>query len=183
MRQWLAMETVSCTAKHSPLVAEERPVSGTASRSCGKVRNDNNIEFKTLGLVDRQQTDDIVVLRNNLRFRLADRRIVGAVPQVCHDFIESRCALPRQMPGNLDQLSDICGALRSIFLCQHHYIEIRFANDVLKDLGRRRPVAPLDPMSEEGLENRARANGQRTAARDYISDQQFPDKLWAFAYS
>jgi hypothetical protein len=53
---------------------------------------------------------------------------------------------------DLDQLSYIRHALRSVLLCHEHDIEVSLADNILQDLRRGSGVTPFDPEPEKVLE-------------------------------
>src|SRR5437763_15372088 len=98
------MQTVGSANKNAPSIAEERAVAGTAGGAGCEVGNDDNIEFETLGLMNRKHANHFIEFRNDLGFRFTNRSVMSAIPQVAHDLIERRSALPRQTSRDLDQL-------------------------------------------------------------------------------
>src|SRR5437016_3596600 len=153
MRQWLSMESISRAGEEAPAVAEECPVACSAPRSGSKVRNNDDVEFKALRLMDRQDPDDIIILGNDLCFRFAHRWIVGAVAEITNDVVKSGCALTREAPCDFDQFSDIGDTLRSVLLRHHDNVEICPADDVLKNLGGGGRVAAFPPITEKFVED------------------------------
>src|SRR5216117_3995698 len=124
MRQWFSVESVSSAGEESPSIAEEGPVACCASRFRRKIGNNDNIEFKALRLMDREDADDLIVLGNDLCFRFAHRRVVGPVAKIADDVVQCGCALTREASCDFDQFADIGDTLRSVLLRHHDNVEI-----------------------------------------------------------
>src|SRR5256885_362925 len=135
MRQRLSMQTISGAGNDSPAIAEHCPVAGSASRPCGKIGNNDDVEFETFCLMHSQKAHDVVFLRDDLGLGFTNRRITGTISKIMDYLIESGRTLSGKLPRDFDQLTDVGGSLRSIFLREHHHIEICLPNYVLKNLG------------------------------------------------
>jgi len=151
VRQRLAMQTISGADEQSPSVAEERSIARAAAGLRRKVRNDDDVEFETLRLVHGQQSHNFVFLADDLSFLLAHARVVRAVVEVANSIVDGRGSLPRKLARDFDELPDVGHTLAPVLLRHHDDIEVRPANDVLKNLCRCSGISSFDPMLENTL--------------------------------
>ena len=86
----------------------------------------------------------------------ANRIQYDEIAKVADDIIESSSSLMRELPRDFDQLSDIGYALWAVLLRHHNDIEVRRADDILKNLGGGGRVAAHDPAGEDSLEGHQR---------------------------
>ena len=62
MRQRLAMQSIRGADEQSPAVAEKCSIRSDAPGSSGQIGKDHDIEFKAFGLVDREQSYNLIFL-------------------------------------------------------------------------------------------------------------------------
>ena len=96
------MQTVRGANQNAPTIAEECAIPRAAARAGGEVWNDHDVEFETLRLVNREYSDHIIELRDDLCLRFTNRRVMRAIPKVPHHLIERCSALPGQPSRDLD---------------------------------------------------------------------------------